>query len=156
MTEKDLTNLKPSSMETFVMDRQKRKAEKMNSNLQYIKEQWEKQHFMSDSQKSYVVIYLTPYFEEDEKKRLNEFRKKLTKSNIYSTLVSGINVVLAAAYFKSFLKFSNFKKVLFGAGVFMTSHQLGTYNAKYDLRVYNTILLEKYEKEFMNKNYQKK
>lgn len=98
-------------------------------------------------------MYLSPEFEENERKKLEEFRRKFTGTNLYSCVFSGLNVFLVSAYFKSFLHFSNFKKVIFGATVFMVSYQLGMYKIKKSFKEFNIALSEKYKNEFLSKKF---
>ena len=148
-------NLKPSTLEQFALNRAQRKGEHMNEQLHAIQEHWTNKKAINHWNLTYVIMYLSPCFQENEKKRLNELRTKFKRTNLYATVLSGINVFIVAAYFKSFLAFSNIKKVIFGVGVYFISYQLGMHYVKKDLKAYNVSLLEKYENEFVNKDFNK-
>lgn len=146
-------NLTPSTFENFVLNRQKRKNEQMKSQLQYIQKRWNSNESLTHAELTYVIGRLSPLFEESEKIKLEEFKKRFFRTNLYCTAVSGINVFIFAAYFKSFLTFSSFKKVLFGLAVYLSSYEVGMFHVKRSLKSYNTSLLEKYKEQFLSQNF---
>ena len=146
-------NTNSSFFETIVLNKQKRKSKNVNAELNFIQEHWKNHNSLTYPQLSYFIAHFSPDFEENERKKLEEFRKKFMRTNLYSCVFSLVNVVLASAYVKSFLMFSNFKKLLFGGCVFMTSYQLGMYQVKKDFKEFNIGLSEKYKNEFLSKKF---
>lgn len=151
---KSAASLSPSPMENFVLNRQKRRTEQMKAQMQYFQQKFnEQKHNFSNAELTYVITHLTPNFNESEKRKLEDLRRKFTRNNLYCCLFSGVNVFLVAAYFKSFLSFSSFKKILFGVGVYLGSYELGMYKVKNSLKIYHNDLLDKYKNEFVNTKF---
>lgn len=100
----------------------------------------------------HAVEYMYPAFQEDDKKKLNDMKTSFYKRNALTIVLSGVNVFLVAAYFKRVLKYSLFKKCLFGGGVFFTSYELGMYFPKRNMSEFMTNLLLKYKEEFLSRN----
>lgn len=143
----------PSSLENFVLNRQKRRTEQMKSQMQNFQERFNKKQKFTNAELTYIVTRLSPHFEENEKQKLEELRRNFTRKNLYCCFLSGINVFIVAAYFKSFLKFTNFKKILFGLGVYLGSFELGMYHVKDNLKNFHSGLLEKYKNEFLKTEF---